>query len=58
MPNHFSARRAQAPPGDDPRLNLTDLFVFASAQTRSKPALIFDVNPFLTGTDFDPEAAR
>jgi hypothetical protein len=57
MSNHFGARRAQAP-RDDPRLDLTAPFVFASAQTPSKTALIFDVNAFVTGADFGPETVQ
>jgi len=45
-------------PGDDPRLDLTDLFLFASPQTAGKTVLIFDVNPFMTGADFNPEAVH
>jgi hypothetical protein len=55
MSNSFQSRRAQAPV-DDLRQDLTDLFVFASAQTPSKTASSFDVNPFLTGADLDREA--
>jgi hypothetical protein len=55
MSNHFSAAMLKFP-GDDPRLDLTDLFLFASPQTPGKTVLIFDVNPFMTGADFHPEA--
>src|SRR6185503_7713696 len=55
MSNHFSAAMLKFP-GDDARLDLTDLFVFASPENAGKTVLIFDVNPFMTGADFDPEA--
>jgi hypothetical protein len=41
-------------PDDDARLDLTDLFVFASPDSTDKTVLIFDVNPFMTGADFHP----
>jgi hypothetical protein len=43
-------------PGDDARLDLTDLFVFASPERPGKTVLIFDANPFMTGADFHSEA--
>jgi hypothetical protein len=55
MSNHFSAAMLKFP-GDDPRLDLTDVFVFASPENAGKTVLIFDVNPFMTGADFNPEA--
>jgi len=55
MSNHFSAAMLKFP-GDDPRLDLTDLFLFASPQTPGKTVLIIDVNPFMTGADFHPDA--
>src|SRR6476469_2795889 len=55
MSNHFSAAMLKFP-GDDPRLDLTDLFLFASPQTPGRTVLILDVNPFMTGADFHPEA--
>src|SRR6185295_3180480 len=54
MSNHFSAAMLKFP-GDDARLDLTDLFLFASPQTPGKTVLIFDVNPFMTGADFHPD---
>jgi hypothetical protein len=54
MSNHFSAAMLKFP-GDDARLDLTDLFVFASPQSPGKTVLIFDVNPFMTGADFHPD---
>src|SRR4029077_5202635 len=53
MSNHFSAAMLKFP-GDDARLDLTDLFLFASPQTAGKTVLILDVNPFMTGADFHP----
>jgi hypothetical protein len=38
------------------RLDLTDLFVFASPESPVKRVLIFDANPFMTASDFHPEA--
>jgi len=55
MSNHFSAAMLKFP-GDDPRLDLTDLFVFASPQSPGKTVVILDVNPFMMGADFHPEA--
>jgi hypothetical protein len=55
MSNHFSAAMLKFP-GDDARLDLTDLFVFASPQTPGRTVLIVDVNPFMTGVDFHPDA--
>jgi Domain of unknown function (DUF4331) len=55
MSNHFSAAMLKFP-GDDARLDLTDLFVFASTQSPDKTVLIIDVNPFMTGADFHPDA--
>jgi len=55
MSNHFSAAMLKFP-GDDARLDLTDLFVFASPENPGKTVLIFDVNPFMTGADFHPDA--
>src|SRR5262245_47574231 len=54
MSNHFSAAMLKFP-ADDARLDLTDLFVFASAERPGKTVLIFDVNPFMTGADFHPD---
>ena len=54
MSNHFSAAMLKFP-GDDARLDLTDLFVFASPQSSGKTVLIFDVNPLMTGADFHPD---
>jgi hypothetical protein len=54
MSNHFSAAMLKFP-ADDARLDLTDLFVFASPESPGKTVLIFDVNPFMTGADFHPD---
>jgi hypothetical protein len=54
MSNHFSAAMLKFP-GDDARLDLTDLFLFASPERPDKTVLIFDVNPFMTGADFHPD---
>jgi hypothetical protein len=55
MSNHFSAAMLKFP-GDDPRLDLTDVFVFASPESAGKTVLVLDVNPFMTGPDFHPES--
>jgi Domain of unknown function (DUF4331) len=55
MSNHFSAAMLKFP-GSDPRLDLTDVFVFASPERPGRTVLIFDVNPFMTGADFHPDA--
>src|SRR5262245_41207855 len=55
MSNHFSAAMLKFP-GDDPRLDLTDLYMFASPESAGKTVLIVDVNPFMTGADFHPDA--
>jgi hypothetical protein len=54
MSNHFSAAMLKFP-GDDARLDLTDLFLFASPENAGKTVLILDVNPFMTGADFHPD---
>ena len=56
MSNHFSAANLK-PPGDDPRLDLTDLFVFPSPTSADKTVLIIDANPFMAGgSAFNPDA--
>ena len=55
MSNHFSAAMLKFP-GDDARLDLTDLFVFPSPDSPDRTVLILDVNPFMTGADFHPDA--
>jgi hypothetical protein len=55
MSNHFSAARLRYP-GDDARLDLTDLFVFAPPDDPGQTVLIIDANPFMTGPEFHPYA--
>ena len=55
MSNHFSAANLKFP-GDDARLDLTDLFVFQSPSDPGKTVLIMDANPFMTGSEFHPDA--
>jgi Domain of unknown function (DUF4331) len=64
MSNHFSADNLKSP-GDDRRLDLTDLFVFTSADEPGKTVLIIDSNPTsapppipapTTGPEFHPDA--
>ena len=55
MSNHFSAANLQHP-GDDPRLDLTDLFVFTAPDDPDRTVLIMDSNPFMKGTEFNPDA--
>src|SRR5260370_7120939 len=55
MSNHFSADNLKCP-GDDARLDLTDVFVFKSSDNPDQTVLIIDSNPFMTGPDFHPEA--
>jgi energy-converting hydrogenase Eha subunit F len=55
MSNHFSAADLQHP-GDDARLDLTDLFVFAAPDNPDRTVLIMDSNPFTKGDGFHPDA--
>jgi hypothetical protein len=64
MSNHFSADNLKFP-GDDRRLDMTDLFVFTSADDPDKTVLILDSNPTsapppipapVTGPEFYPGA--
>src|SRR5260221_3870481 len=55
MSNHFSAADLQHP-GGDARLDLTDLFVFAAPDNPDRTVLILDANPFMTGSEFHPDA--
>src|SRR6476660_1775244 len=55
MSNHFSAANLKHP-GDDPRLDLTDLFVFVAPDDPDRTVLIMDANPFMKGTEFHPDA--
>jgi Domain of unknown function (DUF4331) len=53
MSNHFSAAYLKFP-GDDARLDLTDLFAFGAAADPGKTVLIMDVNPFMMGLNALP----
>ncbi|GIH20061.1 DUF4331 family protein [Rugosimonospora africana] len=64
MSNHFSADNLKFP-GDDRRLELTDVFAFASPEDPGKTVLIIDANPTVapppipaptTGPEFCPGA--
>jgi hypothetical protein len=55
MSNHFSAANIKSP-GDDPRLDLTDVFAFQSPADAGKTVLIIDVDPFRTDSLFHPDA--
>jgi hypothetical protein len=64
MSNHFSADNLKFP-GDDRRLDLTDVFVFQSADDPDKTVLIIDSNPTsapppipapTSGPEFHPDA--
>jgi MOSC domain-containing protein YiiM len=55
MSNHFSAAKLQHP-GDDARLDLTDLFVFAAPGNPDRTVLIMNSNPFTKGNGFHPDA--
>jgi Domain of unknown function (DUF4331) len=55
MSNHFSAANLQHP-GDDARLDLTELFVFASPVNSDRTVLILNSNPFMKGDGFHPDA--
>jgi hypothetical protein len=53
MSNHYSAANLKFP-GDDARLDLTDLFVFTSPEDPDKTVLIINVNPYTTGMSAMP----
>ncbi len=64
MSNHFSADNLKFP-GDDRRLDLTDVFAFKSPESPGKTVLIIDSNPTsapppipspTTGPEFHPDA--
>jgi hypothetical protein len=66
MSNHFSADKLKFP-GDDRRLDFTDLFVFESAQDPDKTVVIINSNPTsapppipapTTGPEFHPDAVH
>jgi hypothetical protein len=48
MSNHYSAANLRFP-GDDARLDFTDLYVFQAPSDTSRTTLIIDVNPYTTG---------
>jgi hypothetical protein len=53
MSNNYSAANLKFP-GDDARLDLTDLYVFPSPPDPHKTVLIIDANPFWSGMDSVP----
>jgi hypothetical protein len=53
MSNHYSAANLRFP-GDDARLDLTDLYVFQSPADPGKTVLIMNVNPYTTGISAMP----
>jgi Domain of unknown function (DUF4331) len=55
MSNHFSAANLKSP-GDDARLDLTDLFVFTAPDNPGRTVLIMNSNPFTQGNGFHPDA--
>ena len=55
MSNHFSAANLKSP-GDDARLDLTELFVFTAPDDPDRTVLIMDANPFTNGNGFHPDA--
>src|SRR4029453_12401296 len=55
MSNHFSAANLKHP-GDDARLDLTDLFVFAAPDHPDRTVLIMNANPFTKGNGVHPRA--
>jgi Domain of unknown function (DUF4331) len=57
MSNHFSAAGLKHP-GDDARLDLTDLFVFAAPGHPGRTVLIMNSNPFTTPKASGDAAAR
>lgn len=55
MSNHFTGLKL-GPPGGDPRLDLTDLFVFQAPADRTRTVLILNANTFAEAKDFHPDA--
>ena len=53
MSNHYSAANLRFP-GDDARLDFTDLFVFPTPGEPGRTTLIMDVNPYTTGISAMP----
>ena len=56
MSNHFSGLRI-APPEGDPRLDLTDLYVFPAPGDPARIVLILNANTFAGAAAFHPDAA-
>ena len=52
MSNHYSAANLKFP-GDDARLDFTDLWVFPAVDA-GKTVIVMDVNPFTTGMSAMP----
>ena len=52
MSNHYSAANLKFP-GDDARLDVTDLWVFPAVEA-GRTVIIIDVNPFTTGMSAMP----
>lgn len=55
MSNHLSAANLKFP-GDDARLDLTDVFAFPAPGGAGRTVLAIDVNPFMTAPAFHPDA--
>ena len=55
MSNHFTGLRLGLP-GDDPRLDLTDLFAFQAPADPSRTVLILNTNTFGVADAFHPDA--
>src|SRR3954447_19163596 len=53
MSNHYSAANLRFP-GDDARLDFTDLYVFVSPDDPGKTVLIIDLNPYTSGMSAMP----
>ncbi|NMO49968.1 DUF4331 domain-containing protein [Actinoplanes sp. TBRC 11911] len=53
MSNHYSAANLRFP-GDDARLDFTDLYAFTSPDDHGKTVLIIDLNPYTTGMSAMP----
>ena len=55
MSNHFSGPNLKFP-GDDARLDVTDLYVFGSPENPDATVIVVNVNPLMTGAEFHPDA--
>jgi hypothetical protein len=55
MSNHFSAANLKFP-GDDPRLDLTDVYVFSGRGDHNSTALLANFCPFRADQMFNPQA--